>query len=69
MVTGNRAREPDLVIRNGKPAAVILGIDEYEELLERAADVTDLKTLRAMRKKPLGFTKLSQFLQKRRARV
>lgn len=69
MVSRRRARQPELVIRNGKPAAVILGIDEYEELLERVEDVGDLKTLRAMRKKPLRFAKLSDFLQKRRSGV
>lgn len=57
-----RKRQPQIVLRNGKPAAVILGLDEYEELLERAEDAADLKTLRAMRKKPLRFRKLEDVL-------
>lgn len=43
--------EPQIVLRNGKPVAVILDIKKYEELLERAEDAADLRTLRAMRKK------------------
>ncbi|MDO8629905.1 MAG: type II toxin-antitoxin system prevent-host-death family antitoxin, partial [Phycisphaerales bacterium] len=57
-----RKRQPEIVLRNGKPAAVILGLDEYEELLERAEDAADLKTLRAMRKKPLRFRKLEDVI-------
>ncbi len=57
-----RGRKPDIVLRNGKPAAVILDIEEYEDLLERVEDVSDLEALRAMRNKPLGFKKLEDFL-------
>lgn len=61
-----RKRQPQIVLRNGRPAAVILGLDEYEELLERAEDAADLKTLRAMRKKPLRFRKLEDVLDRAR---
>jgi len=50
-------------MRGGRPAAVILSIDEYRKLLERVEDAEDLKTLRAMRKKPLKFRKLEDFLR------
>jgi hypothetical protein len=40
-----------------------LGIEEYRELLERVEDAEDLKTLRAMRKRPLKFRKLEDFLK------
>ena len=56
-------KDPEIVIRGGKPAAVILSIDEYRKLLERLEDVEDLKTLRAMRKKPLKFRKFEDFLK------
>ncbi len=36
-------RKRELVYRDGKPAAVILDIAEYEELLERAEDLDDLR--------------------------
>ena len=50
-------------MRAGKPTAVILGIDEYRELLEKLEDAEDLKALKAMRKKPLKFRKLEEFLK------
>jgi PHD/YefM family antitoxin component YafN of YafNO toxin-antitoxin module len=62
-------RKPEIVLRNGRPAAVILDIGEYQELLERAEDVADLKRLQVMRKKPLRFTKLKDYLNGRRRRV
>ena len=55
-----RARE--FVYRNGKPAAVILDIAEYEELLERAEDLEDLRTLKRMRERPLRFRSLDEVL-------
>jgi PHD/YefM family antitoxin component YafN of YafNO toxin-antitoxin module len=50
------------VFREGKPAAVILDIDEYQEMLERLEDAEDLKMLGEMRSKPLRFRKLGEFL-------
>ena len=50
-------------MRGGKPTAVILSIEDYRKLLQRAEDAEDLKTLRAMRKRPLKFRKLEEFLK------
>ena len=55
-------RSPEIVIRDGQPAAVILDIDEYQDMLERLEDVEDLELLRQMREKPLKFRKLEEFL-------
>jgi PHD/YefM family antitoxin component YafN of YafNO toxin-antitoxin module len=55
--------EPEIVMRKGKPAAVILEIEEYRQLLERLEDSEDLKILDAMRKRPLKFRKLEDFLK------
>lgn len=55
--------EPEIVLRDGKPAAVILDIEHYRELLERAEDTDDLKALRAMRRRPLKFRRLDDFLK------
>ncbi|MCX6844406.1 MAG: type II toxin-antitoxin system Phd/YefM family antitoxin [candidate division WOR-3 bacterium] len=55
-------RKRELVYRDGKPAAVILDIAEYEELLERAEDLDDLRALRRMREHPLRFRSLSDIL-------
>jgi PHD/YefM family antitoxin component YafN of YafNO toxin-antitoxin module len=59
-----RARkDPEIVMRGGKPTAIILSIEDYRKLLQRAEDAEDLKTLRAMRKRPLRFRKLEDFLK------
>ncbi len=57
-----RKRKPQFVVEDGKPTAVILDIGEYEELLDRLEEAEDLEALREMRKKPLKFRPLSEFL-------
>jgi PHD/YefM family antitoxin component YafN of YafNO toxin-antitoxin module len=54
---------PEIVLREGKPAAVILDIEDYREMLERLEDIEDLKMLERMRRKPLKFKKLEDFLE------
>ena len=63
MKTRYKAKTPEIVLRNGKPAAVILDIDEYKEMLERLEDIEDLKMLGKMRKTPLKFRGLKEFLK------
>jgi hypothetical protein len=63
MKTGTEIREPQVVFRGGKPSAVILDIDVYQDLLERLEDVEDLQMLARMREKPLSFRKLESFLK------
>jgi PHD/YefM family antitoxin component YafN of YafNO toxin-antitoxin module len=58
-----KKKPPEVVLRGGKPAAVILDIDEYREMLERLEDMEDLKMLADMRKKPLKFRALDDFLK------
>ncbi len=57
-----------LVVEGGTAVAVILAIDDYQEMLERLEDLHDLKMLQEMRKKPLRFRKLEDFLTERRPR-
>lgn len=64
-----KRRAPEIVLKEGKPAAVILDIDEYQEMLERLEDAEDLKILEKMRKKPLNFRKLEEFLEEYRQSV
>ncbi|MBI4608507.1 MAG: type II toxin-antitoxin system Phd/YefM family antitoxin [Candidatus Rokubacteria bacterium] len=59
----SKGKNPDIVFRNGKPAAVIVDIDRYQEMLERLEDIEDLKALKQMRKKPLTFRRLQDFLK------
>ena len=58
-----KKKAPEVVLRGGKPAAVILDIDEYRDMLERLEDMEDLKLLENMRKKPLKFKRLDDFLK------
>jgi prevent-host-death family protein len=56
-------KEPEIVFRGGKPAAVIIDIDDYQEMLERLEDAEDLRILAEMRQKSLNFKKLENFLK------
>lgn len=62
MTPKTRKKEPEIILRNGKPAAVILDIEAYQEMLERLEDIEDLKMLAEMREKTLKFKKLEDFL-------
>ena len=43
-----KKKPPEVVLRGGKPAAVILDIDESREMLERLEDMEDLKMLEVL---------------------
>jgi len=55
-------RKREVIYRDGKPAAVIPDIAEYEELLERLEDTDDLRALRQLRKRPLSFRPPAEYL-------
>ena len=59
----HKRKPPEIVIRDGKPAAVIIELDEYEEMLERLEEIEDLKALALLRKRPMKFKKLDEFLK------
>ncbi|MGK7945261.1 MAG: type II toxin-antitoxin system Phd/YefM family antitoxin [Microcystaceae cyanobacterium] len=58
-----QAKEPEIVLRNGKPVAVILDIDVYQEILEKLEATEDLEILGKMRQEKLEFRSLDDFLQ------
>jgi PHD/YefM family antitoxin component YafN of YafNO toxin-antitoxin module len=58
MKTKTRRRQPEIVLRKGKPDSVILDINDYREMLERLEDADDLAMLEQMRKTPLKFKKM-----------
>ena len=62
MNTKAKRKEPEIIFRGGKPAAVIIDIDDYQEMLERLEDAEDLKILAEMRQEPLKFKRLEDFL-------
>jgi len=57
-----KAKNKEIIYRNGKPTAVILDIKDYLKLMERLDDVEDVKLLKKIRQKTLKFRKLSNFL-------
>jgi PHD/YefM family antitoxin component YafN of YafNO toxin-antitoxin module len=59
------ATSPEIVIRDGRPVAVILSLAEYRELLEKAEDLEALRCLEKMRQEPLEFRRLDDFLAER----
>jgi PHD/YefM family antitoxin component YafN of YafNO toxin-antitoxin module len=40
-----KRKNPEIILKDGKPRAVILDIDEYQEMLERLEDAEDLRVL------------------------
>jgi PHD/YefM family antitoxin component YafN of YafNO toxin-antitoxin module len=65
----HKRRKSPFVVEDGEPTAVILDIDEYEQLLDRLEEAEDLAALRDMRKTPLKFRPLSEFLDEYHPRV
>jgi PHD/YefM family antitoxin component YafN of YafNO toxin-antitoxin module len=61
--------EPEIVTRNGKAVSVILPIKKYQEMIERLEDAEDVAWLRKIRKKPLHYRPLEEYLSDRKARV
>ena len=57
-----KRKNPEIILRDGKPAAVIIDINEYQEILERLEDMEDVRVLEDMKRKPLKFRKLEDFL-------
>ncbi len=63
MGTQAKKKTPQIIVRDGRPCAVILDIDVYQEMLERLEDAEDLKVLQKMRRRPLKFRRLDDFLK------
>lgn len=58
-------KQPEIVTRNGKPVSVIIPIEDYKELLERAEDADDVAWLKRARKKKLHYRSLDDYLTER----
>ncbi|MEB3310348.1 MAG: hypothetical protein VKJ02_08945 [Snowella sp.] len=57
-------KNPGIIMRDGKPVAVILDIDIYEEMLEQIESIEDLEYLKEVRQQPLEFRSLDDFLKR-----
>jgi prevent-host-death family protein len=58
--------EPQIVTHNGKPVSVIVPIEQYEELLERAEDAVDIAWLQRARRKSASYRSLDDYLASRK---
>lgn len=54
--------KPQLVMKNGKPNAVIIDIKDYRKMLERLEDKEDLDDLVKIRTSTPSFRKFDDFL-------
>ena len=55
-------KTPEIVYKNGKPSKVIIGIKEYEALLEAIEDREALDWLRRSRKESRSYRPLDEVL-------
>ncbi|OGY63602.1 MAG: hypothetical protein A3I89_01595 [Candidatus Harrisonbacteria bacterium RIFCSPLOWO2_02_FULL_41_11] len=56
-------QNPQVIIKNGKPRAVILDIKKYKQLLKLAEDREDLAELRRIKTGKTSFRKLDDYLK------
>ncbi len=61
--------EPEIITRKGQARLRDPADQAYQEMLERLEDAEDVAWLRKMRKKPLQYRPLSEYLADRKARV
>jgi prevent-host-death family protein len=54
--------KPQLIMKNGKPNAVIIDIEDYRKMLERLEDKEDLDDLVKIRSGIQSFRKFEDFL-------
>jgi len=54
--------KPQVIMKNGRPNAVIIDIKDYKQLLEQLEDKEDIADLEKMRKSSLHFRKFDDFL-------
>lgn len=59
------AAKPDIILKNGKPKAVVLDIKEYERLLDAAEEKMDAIFLRRIKKSKTSFRSIDEYLRSR----
>ena len=64
METLNQRKKPAIVLQNGKPTAVIIDIDQYEEMLEKLQDLEDLAYIEQIKsERNLEYISLEDYLK------
>ena len=62
MKATKKKKRAEIILKDGKPSAVILDIDEYKRILELIEDAEDLKMLEKLRSKAQQFRSFDEFL-------
>jgi len=58
-------KRPDIILRDGKPSAVVLDIADYQAMLEQIEDADDIAYLNDLYRQPLEFDSLEDLLKDR----
>ena len=64
-----KRKTPEIVLKEGTRPEVTLLFDGYRQMLEGLEDLEDLNMLKEMRKRPLKFRKLEDFLKENHTSV
>ena len=56
--------KPQIVIKNGKPNAVVLNIKDYEKILGALEDKSDLAELKRIKKGKISFRSIDAYLKR-----
>lgn len=59
-------REPEFIVRKGKPVAIVLPLRVYHGMLEQLEDFEDVCRLLRAKAKPQAFRPLADYLAERR---
>ena len=62
-------RRPEIIVRNGKPTAVIIPIADYEALLRKLEDEEDLRIVKELREHPSKYRSFEDYMAERESRV
>ena len=63
---GTRILEPEVIVHMGRPVGVILGIDDYQWLIDRVEDKHDIEMLAKLRSQPRQYRDFQEYLEERK---
>ena len=66
---GTRILEPEVIFHKGLPVGVILGIDDYQWLIDRVEDKHDLEFLAKLRSQPRQYRDFQELLEERKLKL
>jgi len=56
--------KPQIILKNGKPDAVILSLKIYKKLLEIAEEKNDVEEIKIMKQKKVSFRPIEEYLRR-----